>query len=72
MSATAKRKILNEYTDAARRLELSGVAVDVLERVGGVTAQRCIKQLKAEQHRQLKKLDRAAARLGAPYPGTTS
>jgi len=66
---TTQREHLNAYTTAVRDLELTDTAIEILERVTGVASQRCIKALKAEQQRHLKRLDVAAAKLGAPYPG---
>ena len=67
MDAKTKREYLNEYTNAARQIELSGVAIAVLEKMHGNTAQRLIKSLHHESARALKRLDAAAAKLGAPY-----
>jgi len=66
--STKQRKHLNDYTDAARQIELAGACINVLEMMRGTTAERCIKALRAEQHRSLTRLDKAAERLGAPYP----
>lgn len=64
-----RRKHLNDYSDAAREIEVAGIAVDVLEKLRFTPAvDRCIKLLQAGQQRQLKKLDAAATKLGAPYP----
>jgi hypothetical protein len=68
MDPKTQRKHLTEYTDAARQIELAGVCINVLEAMRGDIAVRCINALKAEQQRALKKLDKAAERLGAPYP----
>jgi len=65
---TQARKHLEDYTDAARDIELAEVAIDVLEKMSGATAQRLIKTLKYLQQRALTRLDAAAAKLGAPYP----
>ena len=65
--ATARRKLLNAYTDACRQIELAQVCIDVLERMRGAVATHCIHRLKAEQQRALKLLDANAAKLGAPY-----
>ena len=60
----SKRKHLNEYTDAARQIELAQVCINVLEAMRGNTATRCIRALKAEQQSALTKMDRAAELLG--------
>ena len=65
---TPARKALNDYTDAAREIELAGVAIGILETMRSKAAARCIKVLLKNQHSMLTKLDRAAAKLGAPYP----
>ena len=62
-----KRKILNEYTDHARTIELAQVCIRALEAMRGATAASCIRALQSEQKRALKKLDKAAELLGAPY-----
>lgn len=62
-----QRKRLREYTEAARQIELGGVAIGVLEKMRGKTPARLIKSLEYEQQRALKRLDAAAAKLGAPY-----
>lgn len=67
-----RRDWLNRYTTTARDMELTDAAIDLLERVSGHAAQQCIQKLKASQLRHLTKLDYAAARLGAPYPGDTN
>lgn len=68
----AQRKYLNQYTAAARNIELTAVAIEVLEQVGTNEAQRAIKILKSSQGAELKKLDAAAGKLGAPYPKAPS
>jgi hypothetical protein len=64
-----KRQILGEYTEAARNIEMTGMAIDILDRLRFKAAQTAIRTLRREQQRQLVKLDRAAAALGAPYGG---
>lgn len=67
--ANKKRDHLNDYTDAAREIEIAGVAIKALECMRSVEAARAIKMLHVAQQRHLKRLDAAAAKLGAPYPG---
>ena len=66
--ASDKRKYLYEYADASRQIELAAVAIDVLEKMQGAAAVRCIAALQAEQQRALVLLDKYAEKLGAPYP----
>lgn len=68
MSTKTQRKHLEDYTDAAREIELSGAAVSVLEGMRSAEAQRAIKLMHTVQQRRLKHLDAAAEKLGAPYP----
>ena len=68
MDTKTQRKHLTEYTYAARQIELAGVCINVLEAMRGAAAIHCITSLKAEQQRALKKMDKAAEQLGAPYP----
>lgn len=63
-----QREHLQTYTAAARALELHEVAINVLEGANTTEAARAITILKRAQHRQLRLLDAAAAKLGAPYP----
>lgn len=67
MDAKTKRRHLKDFEEAARQIELAGVCIDVLETMHGVAPQRCVKALKAEQQKQLLRLDKAAEKLGAPY-----
>ena len=67
MDAKQRRKHLSDYTDAAREIELAGVAIKVLEGLRSAEGVRCIKLLEAMQQRQIRALDAAAANLGAPY-----
>jgi hypothetical protein len=68
MKTKTPREHLTDYTDAAREIELAGVAIRVLESLRSVEGLRCIKMLEAMQQRQIGRLDSAAAKLGAPYP----
>ena len=63
-----RRDYLNDYTDAAREIELAGCCISILEGMRGSAATRCIKAMQQEQQRALKRLDAAAVALGAPYP----
>jgi ATPase subunit of ABC transporter with duplicated ATPase domains len=65
-----QRLLLNVYTEAARNIELTQVAIVVLEGVNTIAAQTAIRTLKGGQRKQLKLMDAAAAKLGAPYPGS--
>lgn len=69
MKEDQQRARLQRHTEAVRDIELTEAAINILEGVSGATAQRCIKSLKAEQQRQLRRMDSAAESLGAPYPG---
>jgi hypothetical protein len=69
MKTKTPRDHLESYTDAAREIELAGVAIRVLEGLRSAEGARCIKLLEAMQRRQIPLLDAAAAKLGAPYPG---
>jgi hypothetical protein len=59
------RQILDEHSHATRDIELTEAAIGLLERVGGTS--RVIATLKRLQQKQLDRIDRAAAKLGAPY-----
>lgn len=63
-----QRKHLNDYTTAARVIEISGAAIVMLEQLGTTEAMQACRALHRGNRRQLKLLDAAAARLGAPYP----
>lgn len=69
MDTKKQREHLDQHTRAVRDIELTEAAINILESVSGAEAQRCIKRLKAEQQRQLRRIDAAAAKLGAPYSG---
>jgi hypothetical protein len=62
------RKHLEAYTVAARHLELNQSVIDTLERLNSKAADRCIAILKRDQSGWVTRLDKAAAKLGAPYP----
>jgi hypothetical protein len=62
---TPKRKHLIDYSTAHRDIELTDLAIEILEKVTG--AGRVIAMLKKSQHKHLAKLDTAAEKLGAPY-----
>jgi hypothetical protein len=67
MDAKTQRKHLNDYTQAARNIELNEAAIKLLGDLITMEAASAIKVLKRGQQRQLKLLDAAAAKLGAPY-----
>jgi hypothetical protein len=65
---TPRRKILNDFAAATRDIELTEAAINILERVHDSRAVRSsINALKREQQAHLRRLDAAAAKLGAPY-----
>lgn len=66
--ARTKRDDLNDYTAAAKQIELAEVCINVLEAMYGALPLACIKAMKAEQQKALKRLDAYAEKLGAPYP----
>ena len=72
MTTKTQRQHLNDYTQAAREIELMGAAVTLLENLLMQESAQAIRVLKRGQQRALKHLDAAAAKLGAPYPGTTA
>ena len=67
MDAKRQRQWLMEYTKAARNLELNEAAINLIEGLGTRESGAAVKVLKRGQQRQLKLLDAAAAKLGAPY-----
>lgn len=67
-----QRAHLEAYTTAAREIELCGVAVTILENLSSPEAAQAVRVLKRGITRQLKPLDAAAAKLGAPYPSRAS
>jgi hypothetical protein len=69
MNAKAKRKHLDEFSTAFRDIEFAEACIETLERLSGATPRRCIKQLKHYQQQALRRMDAAAEKLGAPYPG---
>lgn len=68
MTDETRREILRNYTDAAREIELAGVAIDIIEKMRSRESLVAIRALMRAQQRHLKKLDNAAIKLGAPYP----
>lgn len=64
---TAIRQHLDEHQRAQRDIELTEVAINILERTSNSSA--VIRTLRKKQYSYLKKLDAAAAKLGAPYIG---
>lgn len=65
MDEKTKRKHLLEYTDACRDIELTEAAIQLLERVSNTAS--VVSTLKRRQHTHLRRIDAAAAKLGAPY-----
>lgn len=65
MDAKTKRKHLNDYSHAHRDIELTEAAILLLEKVSN--AQTVVKALKKKQIMHLRRIDAAAAKLGAPY-----
>lgn len=70
MTTRTRREDLNDCTRAACTIESLGRVIDEMETNGAGYALsiRIIKQCKQEQQRQLLRLDKYAAKLGAPYP----
>ena len=64
---TPKREALNKYTESVLQMELAEIAIEALSKMRGKTPERCIKSLKFEQQRALKRMDAMAEKLGAPY-----
>ncbi|WP_341744603.1 hypothetical protein [Azonexus hydrophilus] len=62
---TNLRKALNDHSKATRDIELTEAAIGILESVTGMES--VIKTLKKKQHGQLRRIDAAAIKLGAPY-----
>jgi len=67
MDQKKQRQYLRDYTTAARNIELNEAAIRVIESLITREAETAIKVLKRGQQRQLKLLDAAAEKLGAPY-----
>lgn len=65
MSRKGVREYLRDHSKAKRDIELTEVAIGILETVTGMNA--VIAALKRKQQEQLRRIDRAAALLGAPY-----
>lgn len=63
------RKHLNEYVRERLDMERAQMCINILEIMSDPVGDRCIKLLKASQQRQLKRMDKHAAAMGAPYPG---
>jgi hypothetical protein len=66
-----QRDWLDEYSKAARDIEISEAAITVLAACSHRAARVAVAALKNGQQGCLRRLDAAAARLGAPYPGST-
>lgn len=67
MDTKKQRQHLRDYTDAARQIELAGMAILILEGMNTKEAATAVKVLHRGQQPLLKKLDKAAEKLGAPY-----
>ena len=67
MDTKKQRQHLRDYTQAHRHIETFGAAITLLENMLASEAATAIRVLKRGQQRQLKLLDAAAAKLGAPY-----
>ena len=65
MDAKTKRKHLEDYSHACRDIELTEVAINILEHVSNAAAE--VKSLKRKQQAHLRRIDAAAEKLGAPY-----
>ena len=65
MDAKTRRKHLNDYSAAHRDIELTEVAIGILEHVTGAAS--VVATLKKKQHAHLRRIDAAAEKLGAPY-----
>lgn len=63
MDAKTRRKHLNDHSAASRDIELTEVAISILERVTG--AESVVKGLKEKQQVFLRRIDAAAEKLGA-------
>jgi len=65
VDAKTKRKHLNDHSRASKEIELTEMAILILERVTGCYG--VIATLKKKQHAQLRRIDAASEKLGAPY-----
>lgn len=68
MKAKTSRDHLNDYTHALRQIELAGAAIAVLETMNTDEASQAVKLLNSGQKKLIRRMDAAAAKLGAPYP----
>lgn len=66
MNNTPAHKALRDYEVAHRDIELAGLAIDILKKLQDRSGGECIKKLLAGRQRSLRKMDAAAAKLGAP------
>ena len=62
-----QRKLLEAYTAEVRTIELTEAAISLLEQVDLSPHLRCVKTLKRQQVIAVRRLDKLAAQLGAPY-----
>lgn len=65
MDAKTKRKHLADHARASKDIELTEAEILILERVSGCGG--VVETLKKKQQVQLRKIDAAAEKLGAPY-----
>lgn len=72
MDEKQRRALLNRHTELVRDIELSEVAIKVLESMGtSRTTTSCIAKLRKMQRLLVPAMDKVAAKLGAPYPSIT-
>lgn len=64
------RKHLDEHVKERLDMERAEMCINILEMMHDPVGGQCIKLLKASQQRQLKRMDKHAAAMGAPYPGS--
>ena len=65
MDEKTRRKHLDDYTRACRDIELTGVAIEILEGVSNAAS--VVTALKRRQQTHLRRIDAAAEKIGAPY-----
>lgn len=65
MSAKTKKQLLREHAKAVRDIEFAEVAIGILETIGDCGS--LVRTLKRKQQTFLRRIDKAAAELGAPY-----
>jgi len=65
MDTKMRRRHLNDYTRAHTDIELTQLAIDMMERVGN--SRTILNALKKKRSACLRKMDDAAEKMGAPY-----